>query len=192
VARELGKVVGLWLLAGILIGVIAVLGTVEVNSLTSSADFCGNSCHSMQTYVESQPEFRTSSHQTSSTGIHAECRDCHLPRGFFRETWAHISSGSKDIYSTLTNDFTDPAVWEAIRPGLAHKVRADMLANDSENCRYCHADGKLWPKRERGQRQHVLAANQGVSCIGCHFDLVHSPVPPTDEFLEATRLQDDH
>ncbi len=191
-AKVSKKSVALYLLLGIGVGVIAVLGTKKVNSLTSTPDFCGNTCHSMQAYVSNQPAFRNSLHQTSSTGIHAECKDCHLPHGFFRETWAHIASGTKDLYSSLKHDFTDPAVWEARRPQLAHKVRGEMLANDSENCRHCHADGKLRPKRERGQRQHALADRQAVTCIGCHYDLVHSAVPPTEEFMQATRLQDDH
>jgi nitrate/TMAO reductase-like tetraheme cytochrome c subunit len=180
------------LFAGGVLGAVAILGTIEFNELTSTPEFCGNACHSMSAYISSDPHFLESLHQTSPSGIHAECADCHLPDGFFRETWAHISSGTRDLYETLTSDFTDPSVWEARRAGLAHRVRNEMLANDSENCRSCHVREKLQPARERGQRQHYLGEQQGLTCIACHFDLVHRPVERSESFINATQLKDDH
>jgi len=177
---------------GVAIGVAFVFAVKKFNAVTSSPEFCGASCHSMQAYVADQPEFKNSVHQTNSSGLHAHCADCHLPSGFFRETWAHITSGSRDLYATLTNDFTDPQVWAVRRDALAHGVRDKMLADDSENCRACHAPGQLNPLRERGQRQHYLAEKQGVTCIGCHYDLVHLAVPRRESFISATTLRDDH
>ena len=184
-----------WLVAtlvGAVLGALAILTTIELNALTSTPEFCGNACHSMSAYISNDPHFLNSAHQTSSTGIHAECADCHLPDGFSAETWAHITSGTRDLYETVTNDFTDPTVWEARRAALAHRVRNGMLANDSKNCRSCHVSEKLKPARERGQRQHYLAEQQGVTCIGCHFDLVHHPVERSESFISATQLKDDH
>ena len=187
------KKVGLiTLIVGVIIGATAILTTIKFNELTSTPEFCGNACHSMSAYISSDSHFLESAHQTSPTGIHAECADCHLPDGFFKETWAHITSGTRDMYETLTNDFTDPGVWEARRVSLANRVRHNMLANDSENCRSCHVRKKMQPTRERGQRQHYLAEQQGVSCIGCHFDLVHRPVERSENFINATQLKDDH
>jgi nitrate/TMAO reductase-like tetraheme cytochrome c subunit len=179
-------------IVGVVIGAALILTTTKFNELTSTSEFCGGACHSMSAYISNDPHYLSSTHQTSPAGIHAQCADCHLPGGFFKETWAHITSGTRDVYETLTNDFMDPAVWEARRAELAHRVRDEMLANDSENCRSCHVREKMKPARERGQRQHYLAEQQGVTCIGCHFDLVHRPVERSENFIIATQLKDDH
>ena len=35
------------------------------------------------------------------------------------------------------------------------------------------------PKSQRGQAAHALLREGRMTCIDCHFNLVHAPVPPS-------------
>jgi nitrate/TMAO reductase-like tetraheme cytochrome c subunit len=91
----------------------------------------------------------------------------------------------------LTEDFSNPGAWESRREDLAHNVRDWFIDNDSATCKSCHTEDKLKPKRESGQRQHELAQRSDVTCIGCHFNLVHQPVKPTKKFAAYGRVSAD-
>lgn len=177
---------------GICIGVLSVVILSETDRLTSTDSFCANSCHAMSAHVDADPYYRSSTHRTAYTGIQAGCGDCHLPPGLLAATWEHIRAGTRDIYSSMTNDFTEPGVWQAKRHQLAYNVRDWLVANDSAPCRKCHEDEAIVPRRARGERQHELAQRQGVTCIGCHFNLVHEPVPLRDSFIARMRVYPDY
>jgi nitrate/TMAO reductase-like tetraheme cytochrome c subunit len=145
----------------------------------------------MEAYISSDTHYITSGHRTAPTGIQVGCSNCHVPPTFPANIVYKTTSGIKDIYHELSNDFADPMTWEARREDLAHKVRDWYIANDSAPCRECHTPDKLKPKRESGQRQHELAERENVSCIGCHFNLVHQPVKPTKEFADYGRVYAD-
>lgn len=133
----------------------------------------------METYVMNDPVYQKSAHRTSGTGIIAGCADCHMPpRGLVAKSWAHVKGGVKDVWAELINDFEKPEVWEDRRTELAYAVRDAMLANDSVNCRTCHDIRKIAVKGERGQRAHARSFANKSTCIQCHFNLVHAPVPP--------------
>jgi len=61
-------------------------------------------------------------------------------------------------------------------------VRFRMLANDSKNCRTCHTMEAIRPEKKRGQRAHETAMEEGLSCIICHYNIVHKEVPPSEAF----------
>lgn len=172
-------------------GILLLLGAQGAYHYSSSDDFCSSSCHSMQAYVASEPHFVASQHRNIPTGIQVGCSDCHVPPSFPANLIHKAKSGIRDISQELTNDFSDPGTWETRREALAHKVRDWYIGNDSAACRSCHTPEKLKPERESGQRQHELAQRKGVSCIGCHFNLVHQPVEPTKEFTEYGRVSAD-
>ncbi|GMR21389.1 MAG: hypothetical protein BMS9Abin36_1989 [Gammaproteobacteria bacterium] len=171
---------------GIFLGVLLALAAEQFDHLTSTDRFC-TSCHAMQLVAE-QDVYKRSIHRTTTTGIQAGCADCHVPKGLLPATWAHIRDGTWDLYVELTTDFT-PQSWESRRTELAYGVRDKMLDNDSRTCRSCHEAAAIKPRRERGQRQHELAERNQVSCIGCHFDLVHVPVTPRESFLRKVRVE---
>lgn len=176
---------------GVGIGALLLLGAQKAYHYSSSDEFCSSACHSMQAYIASDPHFIGSPHRSPPTGIQVGCSDCHVPPTFPENFIYKVKSGIRDIYQELTNDFSDPRDWEARREGLAHKVRDWYIGNDSAPCKACHTPETLQPKREAGQRQHELAERKGVSCIGCHFNLVHQPVQPTKEFAEYGRVSAD-
>ncbi|HLB31310.1 MAG TPA: hypothetical protein VJN91_07265, partial [Gammaproteobacteria bacterium] len=40
-------------------------------------------------------------------------------------------------------------------------------------------------ERVRGQNQHKEAVEKGITCILCHYNLVHKPVDPSEAFLNT-------
>lgn len=175
------------LVIGGIAGAGAVIASLEVNRATSSDAFC-TSCHSMK-FVGNDPHLLQSAHRTNGEGVRPSCGDCHIPKtNWFVETWAHVSSGARDVIAESTHNFNDPKIWEARRVALAHEVRDTMRAQDSVTCRGCHDAAAVHPKSERGQAAHALLREGRMTCIDCHFNLVHAPVPPTIEFIRGSGI----
>ena len=175
------------LVIGAMLGAGGILVSLEVNRATSADAFC-TSCHSM-TFVANDPHFTGSAHRTNSEGVRPSCGDCHIPRtNWFVETYAHAKSGLRDVVAEYTHNYSDPKIWEARRVELAHEVRNVMRAQDSVTCRSCHDAQAVRPASERGQAAHALLREGRMTCIDCHFNLVHAPVPPTLEFIRGSGI----
>jgi nitrate/TMAO reductase-like tetraheme cytochrome c subunit len=175
------------LMIGAIVGAGGILVSLEVNRATATNAFC-TSCHSMQ-FVANDPVFQHSVHQTAIDGVRPTCADCHIPRtNWFVETFEHVKSGVRDSYAELTHDFSDPKTWEARRVALAHEVRDIMRAQDSVTCRSCHDASAIQPKSERGKAAHSMVREGRMTCIDCHFNIAHAPVPPTIEFIRGSGL----
>lgn len=172
------------LIAGVVIGVAAVLANEQVDRYTSSDAFCGTSCHSMQVNVATEATYVQSAHRTARSGVRAGCADCHIPHGIVPATWAHVKGGVKDIIAESLNDFSNRDVWQRGRAARAAEVRDWFLETDSATCRHCHDEAAIEPERKRGQSQHADARERGLTCIGCHYNLVHAEIEPGAEFLE--------
>jgi nitrate/TMAO reductase-like tetraheme cytochrome c subunit len=141
------------------------------------------------TFVANDPIFQHSAHRTNAEAVRPSCGDCHIPKtNWFVETWAHVSSGTRDVVAEYTHNFSDPKVWEARRVALAHEVRDTMRAQDSVTCRSCHNAALINPKSERGKAAHALMREGRMTCIDCHFNLVHAPVPPTTAFIRGSGI----
>lgn len=166
------------------IGMLATFSLEKIDQLTSTDSFCSNSCHVMKAYIAYEPVYINSTHRTTYTGIQAGCADCHIPEGLMAATWTHTVSGMRDMWSLLVNDFSTREKWNARREQMAFRVRDQMLDNDSRTCRSCHKQEALNPRRERGQRQHELVKRKGMTCIACHYNLVHQPVKAREDFLK--------
>lgn len=172
------------LLGGLVLGVLATLGAEQFDRFTSTDAFC-TSCHAMRAYIADDPIFLDSPHQTAASGVRPTCADCHIPKGLVAATYVHLVQGVKDLYGQIAYDYADPAVWQERRPELAYAVRDWMRANDSITCRSCHVEAAIEPARKRGQRAHADARERRVTCIACHYNLVHEPVEPRDSFLDS-------
>lgn len=185
-----GKVWLTWLgilIVGAIVGAAGILVSLEVNRATATNAFC-TSCHSMQ-FVAADPFFQHSVHQTAANGVRPGCADCHIPRtNWFVETFEHVKSGVRDSYAEFTHDFSDAKTWEARRVALAHEVRDIMRAQDSVTCRSCHDASAIQPTSERGKAAHSLVREGRMTCIDCHFNIAHAPVPPTIEFIRGSGL----
>lgn len=169
---------------GLVIGIAAVLAAEQMDHYTNTNEFC-TSCHLTGEYIAKSETFLTSSHYTRASGVRPKCSDCHIPKGLVPATWTHVVKGVQDLYGQLRYDYEDRAVWEERRAELAYAVRDWMVANDSVTCRSCHEEAAIKPERKRGQRQHAEARQRGMTCIECHYNLVHDEVEPRESFLEG-------
>jgi len=175
------------LIFGAVLGAGGILVSLEVNRATSTEAFC-TSCHSM-VFVGGDPVFLKSAHRTNGAGVHAGCADCHIRRdNWFVETYTHVKSGLRDSIAELTHNYGNATVWEARRVELAHEVRNVMRAENSATCRSCHDAAKISPQSERGQAAHALLREGRMTCIDCHFNIVHAPVPPTLDFIRGSGI----
>jgi cytochrome c-type protein NapC len=173
--------------AGAIVGAIAIIGSVEVNRHTSTDAFC-TSCHTMAG-LATDPKFKQSAHRSNAAGVLPSCGDCHVPAtNWFVETYVHAVKGIKDVIAQSTHDYNDAAVWEARRIELAHAVREEMRSQDSVTCRSCHSADTIHPASERGGAAHALLREGRMTCIDCHFNLVHAPVPPSMSFIRSSGI----
>jgi nitrate/TMAO reductase-like tetraheme cytochrome c subunit len=182
----------MFICASILAAVIAVVGSVFVvitdatDYYFSSMDFCATSCHVMDINV--YKELKESKHWTTSTGVRANCADCHVSR---RLSFAMIDHflGTKELFVQLTHrDLDKPGEFEKLRPAAADRIRFAMIKNDSASCRGCHDMEAIKPERIRGQNQHDDALEKGTTCIICHYNLVHKEVEPSPAFNKAIEM----
>ncbi len=175
------------LAAGALVGAGGIIVSLQVNQFTSTEAFC-TSCHSM-TSVATDPHFLQSAHRTNTKGVRPNCGDCHIPKtNWFVETYTHVTSGVRDVVAEYTHNFSDPNIWGARRIELAHEVRNLMRSQDSVTCRSCHDAAVIEPKSEGGRAAHALQRDGRMTCIDCHFNIVHAPVPPSIEFIRGSGI----
>ncbi len=155
-----------------------------MDQLTTTDAFC-TSCHAMQSYIADSETYKTSAHQTTVSGVRPGCADCHIPKGLVESTYTHVVNGISDIWGEISRDYEDPEVWNSEKARLAYAARDWFRANDSVTCRECHVEASIKPERKRGQKQHTEALEKGMTCIDCHYNLVHDEVEPRDSFLES-------
>ncbi len=165
-------------------GLVAALAAEQIDHYTNTDKFC-TSCHLTKTYIADAEVYKKSAHQTRSSGVRPKCADCHIPKGLVSATYTHVVKGIEDLWGQARFNYEDPKVWEAEKARLAHAVRDWMRANDSVTCRSCHEEASIKPQRKRGQRQHEEARKSGMTCIDCHYNLVHDEIPARESFLES-------
>jgi len=179
-------ILGLVVIGGIP-GAAAIVASTFVNRATSTEAFC-TSCHSMAG-IGADPHYQQSAHRANAAGVQATCADCHVPAGnWFVETYAHATSGIKDGFAELSGGARDPAAWTARLPVLADRVREAMRRDDSATCRKCHDASLIRPASEAARAAHAMLTQRQVTCIDCHFNIVHAPIPPSASFLHGSGL----
>lgn len=179
-------ILGLIVIGGVL-GATAIVASTFVNRMTATEAFC-TSCHSM-TGIGDDPHYRQSAHRSNAAGVQAGCADCHVASGnWFVETYAHAASGIKDGFAELSGAARDPAAWAARLPVLAGQVREAMRRDDSAACRTCHDASLIHPASDAGRAAHAMLTQRQVTCIDCHFNVVHAPIPPSASFLHGSGL----
>lgn len=179
-----------WLLGIPLGGFIAfVFGAVALGSTnyvlhqTSSTEFC-YLCHSHEAFIK--PEYEASSHFKNLTGVRAECADCHLPHdNWFELVWTKAVV-SLDIIPEMMGKLDTAEKYEEHRAEMATSVWRQFRENDSKFCRSCHSYEAmdLENQERRTARQHSRAAENGETCIDCHYGIVHVAPENADEILE--------
>ena len=177
------KAVVIAFILGGMAGVITALTAEQVDHLTTTDEFC-TSCHAMQVYIADSETYKTSVHQTTTSGVRPGCADCHIPKGLVVAAYTHVVNGVSDILGQMKHDYENPETWETEKSRLAYAVRDWFRDNDSITCRGCHEEASIQPRRKRGQRQHAEARESGLTCIDCHYNLVHDEIEPRESFLQ--------
>ena len=143
------------------------------------------SCHSMGAYA--YPSLQRSAHYANAAGAHAGCADCHLPREFVPKMLRKIEA-AREVWGEIRGIIDTPEKYAAHQPGMAARERDRMIANDSRECRNCHATERmvLTSQSASGQKYHKTAAEAGITCIKCHAGLAHLPAAPAIDNSEGT------
>ncbi len=165
------------LVTGGIAGVAFVLMLIEFDHFTSTEAFC-TTCHSME--IAALP-YRESAHFNPSSGVRAECGDCHVSEGVFAATWDHLL-GTKDLLAQLFGpDYDDPVINTLHLPDAAFTARRWFKGNESATCRRCHVQTAIVGTRPDTLDIHREDAKD-KTCIDCHYNLVHRKVPSEKTF----------
>lgn len=153
---------------------------MEFDHYTSSEAFC-TTCHSMTLAAE---PYRQSAHYLPTSGVRASCGDCHVSPGIFAATWDHFVGG-KDLFRQIFGaNYDDPVINALHLPEAAFSARDWFRQRDSATCKRCHVQDAIIGKRADTQAIHMEDA-VGKTCIDCHINLVHQPVPERETFKRA-------
>jgi len=162
---------------GYLVFVFAIIfwGAFNVAmEMSSTEKFC-ISCHEMKDNV--YQEYTSTIHYSNRTGVRAVCADCHVPKEFLPKVKRKIRATFHEIPHWLLGTINTPEKFEARRLQLATNVWKEMRANDSHECRNCHALPHMdLEKQARSARsKHTVERQQERSetCIDCHQGIAH-------------------
>ena len=155
------------------LGIIFWGGFNTAMELTSTLTFC-TSCHEMDWVYE---EYQQSVHYKNASGVRATCPDCHVPKPWGAKVLRKIRATFKEVPNAILGTIDTREKFEAHRLELAEDVWAEMRANNSRECRNCHAieTMNLEAQGRQAQRKHSLERMQerGETCIDCHDGIAH-------------------
>ncbi|MBE0536938.1 MAG: NapC/NirT family cytochrome c [Phycisphaerae bacterium] len=145
---------------GIVFAIGAFLGINFGMAQVSSPEYCGSSCHEMQTAYQT---WELSPHGTNHLGVRVECADCHLPSkdNYFHYTFAKAWTGAKDL---AVHYFGPEYDVEATRK----KVQAKFT---NEPCLRCHQD--------------LLVSPTGFDAMAAHQGLIDRPDAPENQCIHC-------
>lgn len=169
------------LLAGLLLGFIATVGTQVAVAMTGSNEFCGTACHSHAKFV--YPEYKTSVHGSNRTGVQATCADCHIPHSYPAKLIYKTEAGIRDGIAEMRGVISTKEKFEAKRWEMANHVWDEMKANNSANCRTCHTPEAMSAAKqnEDAQKAHKKFTAGKATCIECHTGVAHAEAVEPDQ-----------
>ncbi|QLB12116.1 trimethylamine-N-oxide reductase cytochrome c-type subunit TorC [Bisgaardia hudsonensis] len=176
---------GVLLVLGAMIGVIAWIVFNTVLDETSKEEFCV-SCHSMQQPLS---ELKETAHWSNKMGVAAECADCHLPHGKLDKYIRKIEA-IKEIFAEASGKIDTKEKFEEHRLEMAEREWARMSANGSQECKGCHSyDRMKFDEMSPAARQAMIpAAKTDQSCIDCHKGIAHHLPKMTKEVSSVETL----
>ncbi len=161
-------------------GIIFWGGFNTAMELTNTMEFC-ISCHEMEDNV--YVEYQESTHFKNTSGVQANCSDCHVPRPWIYKVIRKIKASS-ELYHKMLGTINTPEKFNEHRWKMANRVWDTMKETDSRECRNCHAFNTMdLSEQDRSARKkHSRAIDQGKTCIDCHKGIAHElPDEPEDE-----------
>ncbi len=154
-------------------GIIFWGGLNTAMDLSNTLTFC-TSCHEMDVVYE---EYQQSVHYKNASGVRAICSDCHVPKPWGAKVLRKMKASFNEIPHAIMGTIDTPEKFEAHRAEMAENVWAEMRANDSRECRNCHALAimDLENQDKSARRKHTLERKleKGETCIDCHQGIAH-------------------
>lgn len=120
-------------------------------------------------------EYTKSEHYSTETEYKAGCVNCHRPHtiaAFVGYMYLAISPW-EEVMEAMTKDI---GKWEKdVRPRMAKDVREKFIKDDSKPCKECHIAARAG--LDESLEPHKIGVKEKMTCIECHFNLVHKKVP---------------
>ena len=161
------------LVVGLLIGASGIIGTQVIVAATSTNEFCGGACHSMQWVAE---EYQQSGHHVNAVGVAAGCHDCHVPDRYPQLLGYKAKAGLHDAIQELRGVISTQDAFKKERLRLAKVVWAEFKENNSANCQHCHQfNAEVIAKQPASvQPMHQQFLAKTATCIDCHKGIAHT------------------
>ncbi len=158
---------------GLVLGVVGVAGFNYSMHATSTDEFC-TSCHVMADNAGMMMVGTT--HHMNSSGVRPGCSDCHIPKEFGAKMVRKIQA-SREVWGWMTGVIDTPEKYAAHAPTMKAREIARLKANDSKECRNCHAVGSMLASAQspKAQSFHKVLETGKRTCIDCHAGLTHTP-----------------
>ena len=156
------------------VGILFWGGFHTAMEVSNSLAFC-TSCHAMAPVYE---EYQQSVHYQNASGVRAICADCHVPKAWGPKIIRKMRASLNELPHWALGTIDTKEKFEAHRADMAERVWAEMRANDSRECRNCHAldTMDLELQDRRAARRHTLERKEekGETCIDCHQGVAHA------------------
>ncbi len=155
----------MFLLSGILLGVLLMFAGNKAVVKTSSNDFCA-ACH---VHPHATDTWKRSTHVDNQRGILVNCVDCHLPpkgEGYLTEK---TKTGIRDVWGKIFKD-AEKLNWEAkSHPDYAQKHVFET------SCIHCHQNNFPMGLSVEGKDAHLYYEQKAseLHCINCHIAVGH-------------------
>jgi formylglycine-generating enzyme required for sulfatase activity len=155
-----------WFLSGLSLGVVIILGSGKVVTMTSKSDYCV-SCH---IHPLADGAWKKSVHYDTQSGYRVRCVECHLPPQGNGYLWAKGTTGLRDLWSYWTKDSAS-FDWE-------QRSRLEIARGHvfESSCIKCHEN--LFPAKltKAGEDAHLYYNQKKgteLQCINCHLNAGH-------------------
>jgi len=170
---------GFLTVGGFIAGIVFWGAFNTVLELTNREAFCIG-CHEMRDNV--YQEIQSTIHFTNRSGVRATCPDCHVPHDW-TDKIARKMQASKEVWGKIFGSIDTREKFLDKRLELAQNEWARLKANDSLECRNCHAFGSMDFTRQSQRAAHAHAAflaDGQRTCIDCHKGIAHRlpAIPP--------------
>lgn len=139
---------------------------------TNTETFCV-SCHEMRDNTFA--ELKSTIHYSNRSGVRATCPDCHVPHDW-TDKIARKMQASKEVWGKIFGRINTREKFLEHRWELAQHEWARLKANDSLECRNCHAYKYMDWTRQSVRAVHVHStalAGDEHTCIDCHKGIAH-------------------
>ena len=163
---------GLLVVGGFIGGILFWGGFNTALEVTNTETFCV-SCHEMRDNVFA--ELKSTIHYSNRSGVRATCPDCHVPHQWTHKI-ARKMQASKEVRGKIFGTIDTREKILDHRLTQAKHEWARLKANDSLECRNCHAYQFMdWTRQsQRAVYVHSTAlAGQDYTCIDCHKGIAH-------------------